>query len=249
MSHELSSVGEMSQQRARFRRIDAAVPTEYGGSTKPTKPAPVSSNELPDECSLGSMADILGVPYWESPRHHDVSRDFVEKTPVSFARQHAILVILAMGMTLSSGCDPVRTVQHNMVVTVTDDKGLPAPNVKVRMKESWESWQSWEPGGFAEDQKAFYRQRWESEFVPWYQGVTNAQGKAVLQITQGALDNTTGNTPPANRDIVSNREYLVKLDGQSGQDEMRVMTTPDTVASGKRYSIRIDKIEAPVYVP
>ena len=104
-------------------------------------------------------------------------------------------------------------------------------------------------GGVAESEKSFYRQRWESDFVPWRDGVTNAEGKAVIPIVITALDHTRGREPPPNRDVVSNREYVIKLQGQNKQDEMLVVMKPDEEVSGKRYSIRIDKIEKPIYVP
>jgi hypothetical protein len=91
-----------------------------------------------------------------------------------------------------------------------------------------------------------YRERWES--APWYEGSTDAQGNAVLELVVDALDWTKGSEPPAFRDWVSNREYLVRLQTQDAQDELRVVMKPGTVSTGKRYTVRIEVIQKPVYL-
>jgi hypothetical protein len=165
---------------------------------------------------------------------------------------HAILssvnvcsIVLATGIMSLSGCDPVRTIRHHVTMEVKDDHGLPAADVKVSMKESWESWQTW-GGGTPESEKSYFRQRWQSE--PWLKGVTDAQGKVVIEIQIAGLDWTKGNEPPATRDFVSNREHIIRLKGPKGQDELRVVMKPDAVAAGKRYTVRIEAIEKPRYV-
>jgi hypothetical protein len=147
-----------------------------------------------------------------------------------------------------SGCDPVRTTSQSITIAVDDGRGLPVLDAKVKIKESWESWQSWTPGGFKEGEKAHYRERWESDFVPWLEGSTNAEGKAVLKLDVTALDDTRGSEPPAKRDFVSNREYIVKLQTQDAEDELLIVMRPNTVGKGTRYAVRIEAIEKPKYV-
>ena len=60
-------------------------------SAEPAGAVPASVGTLPVELSLESQADTLGIPFWENPQNQDVSREFVERIPVGFARQHAIL--------------------------------------------------------------------------------------------------------------------------------------------------------------
>ena len=153
-------------------------------------------------------------------------------------------IILATGIVSLSGCDPVRTIRHNVTMAVVDEQGLPAPDVKVSMKESWESW----GGGVKEADKAYYRQEWESDLVPWLKGVTNTQGKALITITITAIDRTRGNEPPANRDTVSNCEYIIKLQGQNVQDQMRVVMKPGASVKGKFYTVTVIDIQKPRYV-
>jgi len=92
-------------------------------------------------------------------------------------------IILAMGIVSLSGCDPGRTIAHHVTVAVVDEQGSPVSDVNVSMKESWESWGS----GVEEADKAYCRQLWVGDFVPWLKGVTNAQGTAVISIRINAM--------------------------------------------------------------
>ena len=94
--------------------------------------------------------------------------------------------------------------------------------------------------------RAFWHERWESD--PWYEGSTNALGKAVLNLVVHALDRTKGSEPPAFRDWVSNREYLVRLQTKDAQDELRVVMKPGTASGGRRYTVRIEAVQKPVYL-
>jgi hypothetical protein len=157
-------------------------------------------------------------------------------------------IVLVAGMVSLCGCDPVRTITHNVTMAVLDQQGLPARDVKVSVKESWESWQSW-GGGIREEDEAHYRQEWASDFVPWREAVTNAQGNAVITVRITALDRTRGNTPPASRDTVSNREYVIKLKGHNVHDEMRLVMKPGASVKGKSYTVTVVEIQKPQYVP
>jgi hypothetical protein len=156
-------------------------------------------------------------------------------------------IIFATGIVSLCSCDPVRTITHDVTVSVVDGQALPAPNMNVSIKESWESWQTW-GGGVPEADKAYYRQNWESDFVPWLKGVTNAQGKAIITVRRTSMDDTRGNEPPANRDHVSNREYIIKLQGQATQDEMRVVMKPGASVKGKSCTVTVIDIQKPRYV-
>jgi len=154
-------------------------------------------------------------------------------------------MILGTGLASLPGCDPVRTIRHSVRMEVVDDQGAPVPNVNVRIKESWESWQTW-VAGTPESQMSHFQQRWQSE--PWLEGVTNAQGEVTIWIERTGLDSTEGDEPPANRDFVSNREYMIRLDGQDVQDEIRMVMKPVAAGTGKQYTVRIEAIEKPRYV-
>jgi hypothetical protein len=165
------------------------------------------------------------------------------------------VISIAAGILSLSGCDHTRTTSQSLTIAVEDSRGLPVTDAKVRIKESWESWQC--PPGVKESERAFYRDRWkndafyreswESDFVPWHQGSTDAQGKAVLEVVEDALDSTRGSKPPADRDSISNREFLVRFQEPGVEEEVRIMMRPGTVSSGKRFKVRIEEIRKPVY--
>jgi general secretion pathway protein E len=95
MSDGLSNVSERARQSAHRRRIDAGAQTKRAELPESTEPVPTDSGGPTSECSLESEADSLGIPFWENPQNHDVSREFVERIPVGFARQHAVLAFHA----------------------------------------------------------------------------------------------------------------------------------------------------------
>jgi hypothetical protein len=129
------------------------------------------------------MSQAVENPYagdkWHALLHNSAVRSFV----------------LAVGMVGLSGCDPVRTISHNVTIAVVDAQQMPVHGVSVNMKESWESWRSSGDATTGDDQ-AYRRQLWESDFVPWRKGVTDVQGHAVIALTITALDRTRGNPPP-----------------------------------------------------
>jgi hypothetical protein len=168
------------------------------------------------------------------------------KLRVVLSHANVCVPILVMGVVSLSSCDPVRTIRHTVTIAVANEQGLPAPNVKVSMKESWESFQSW-GGGTPESEKSYYRQRWAGE-LPWLTDITNAQGNAVITIEKTGLDWTRGNEPSANRNVVSNREHIIKLEGQNAVDEVRLVMKPGASVKGKSYTVTVIDIQEPRYV-
>ena len=161
----------------------------------------------------------------------------------------ASVILVAAGTLSLSGCDPVRTTRQSITIEVKDSRGMPVRDAKIRIKESWESWKSWTPEGVKGGDSSFYRDRWESEFVPWIEGLTNDQGKAVLNFDVTALDATKGREPPRKRDWVSNSEYIVRIyNSKDAVDELLVVMKPGTISRGKRYTVRIESIGKPRYV-
>jgi hypothetical protein len=94
--------------------------------------------------------------------------------------------------------------------------------------------------------RAFWHERWESD--PWYKGSTANRGEAVVKQVEDALDWTRGNEPPAFRDWISNREYLVRVQKPGMEEEIRVVMKPGNISRGKSFAVRIRSITRPVYV-
>lgn len=174
-------------------------------------------------------------------------RYFINKFRVRTVRSIALYALM-MILGILSGCDRVRTTSQKIIIQVKNDKGLPATEVKVRMKESWESWKTWLPGEIKKENEAFYRERWESEFVPWLEASTDAQGKATLKYVVTAIDETTGDIPPTRRDWIANREYIVQIKSDDREDQVNVEMTPGTTSTGQHFTLDIEAIEDPEYV-
>lgn len=188
------------------------------------------------------------------PRRNIVKTEFPTRSASPHSRLQPFrfgatlrLIILVTGLMGWWGCDPVRTIQHSVTMDVTDNHGAPVPDMKVSMKESWESWQT-RGGGTANAERSYFYQRWKNE-IPWLRGVTDTQGQAVIEIRTAALDWTKGNDPPTTRDWVSGREHVIRLEGPKGQEDIRLVLTPGAVGTGQQYTVTIQDIEKPRYVP
>lgn len=183
----------------------------------------------------------MSQPFGTLPRNRTLD-------PIVLLGGKACVVVIATGMLSLSGCDRVRTTSQSIAIAVQDGRGLPVPNATIKMKESWKSWQSWIPGGLKEDERASYRKRWKSDDIPWIEGSTDARGKAVLKLVVGELDSTRGTEPPAKRDYVSNREYIVRIQTEDGEEELLAEMKPGAVIRGKRYTAVMEAIDKPIYV-
>lgn len=179
----------------------------------------------------------------QSFRKHRSNFGSYASRSVSRASYWALALIVVLNL---AGCDPVRRTIQAITIKVEDDRGRPLSGVKLRMKESWESWRSWPPAA-GEDPEL--RRRWESDAVPWIEGATDTEGAAILKYDVTRLDGIKGNTPPPDLDWVSNREYVVKLQRQEAEEELFVKMSPGTTSKGKRFTVRIEAIEMPVYHP
>ena len=107
-----------------------------------------------------------------------------------------------------------------------------------------ESWQSW-GGGTPDAQREFFRRRWEGE--PGLHGLTDARGIAVIELQVTALDAQRGNEPPASRDWLSGREYIIRL--QNGEtQETRLVLKRGASAKTRGYTVTVVDVTKPRYV-
>ena len=136
-----------------------------------------------------------------------------------------------------------------MVLIVEDGQGLPIWDVEVSIKESWESWRTWDSIGSADGDQAFYRARWESDFVPWLRGRTDVRGRVDLSYDVTRLDGSKGKAPPREFDWISGREYLVRLRFENAEEEVRMRMKAGNRSRGARFAVRVEAIHPPDYVP
>lgn len=157
----------------------------------------------------------------------------------------AFLLLFTAAFAGLSGCDPVRTIRHRILVRVLDDRGAPAPDVSVRMKESWESWET-SLNGIPEAEMDYHRNRWLHE--QWLEGVTGARGEALIWNKVTALDWNKGSEPPPERDVVSNREYVIEVSRQNDRERVHIVMKRGAVGKGNWCTVTIEAIGKPVYV-
>ena len=154
----------------------------------------------------------------------------------------ACAISIVAGIVSLSGCgDRTRTTSQSVMITVQDGQGLPVPNALLRIKESWESWKP----PFITDADRSYRERWER--FTWSEGSTNPQGTADVKQVDVELDPSNGGKPPARPDNISNFEYIIQVQLQDVKDELKVMMKPGAVGKGKKFTVRIESIQKPIY--
>lgn len=144
------------------------------------------------------------------------------------------------------GCDPVRTTQQTCVVQVKDLLSKnPVPGAQIQMKYDFDRGEVAPQVSAPQFQEA--RKFWEG--LPWFSGVTDANGRAEIRIEQTALDGTSGRNPPPNRDLVTARPYLFKIYvGQAVADEFSVLMNPNEYASGNACVVTVIRIDRPIYI-
>lgn len=155
----------------------------------------------------------------------------------------AILSIAGCILSIA-GCDATRTSTHTLTVALEGKDGASAQGVSISMKETWESWKTWDPR-INDGDETIYRRRWEGEVVPWLKGVTNSKGLATITMTRTVLDPGDGTQP---LDTVSNREYVIKLQGTETEEELRLVMLPGAVVDGKSFRLTVVEIGKPEWI-
>ena len=157
------------------------------------------------------------------------------------------LTLCVVAATIPSvGCDPVRTTQQTVRLTVfVGDPNSPIVNAHVLLKDDFDGRNHIYPDTASQEEwHKHARSNWEQS--DWFSGETNEAGEAVINITYTAIDGTRGNrTPPANRDWVTGKSFLVKLH----DEQVSVMMTNGTVVAGNTFGVRVEDVSNPKYVP
>ena len=168
-----------------------------------------------------------------------------------------ILVVRKLGYVLwiisslfVSGCDPVRTTSQTLHLRVTDSASRnPVADATVRMKYDLEREisLSQETRQFSEDMREAWHQAWEQ--TPWSPGVTDKDGRAEIEIKRTALDRTRGVKPPASRDTITGKPYLLRLvKGEAPEEDLSVLMKPGESVKGKSFTVTVIDIQPPRYV-
>ena len=150
----------------------------------------------------------------------------------------------------ATGCDPVRTTWQTLRLRVTDPaSGNPVAGAQVRLKLDFERAEPLSqetlkpPEQWHEERRKFWEQS------PWSPGVTDKDGRAEIGIKRTALDRTWGSKPPASRDTITGKPYLVKVKtGEVPEEELSVIMKPGESVKGKSFTVTVIDIQEPRYV-
>ena len=157
----------------------------------------------------------------------------------------ALSLLFVLVSSCLCGCDPVRTVRQSIKIRIVDESGLPATEVYIRMKESWESWNV-KGGAVSKAETENSHNRWLEK--NWLKGVTDQQGEALLWRESSALDWNKGSTPLPDRDGFSNREYIIRLLQKDVKTDAIVVLKPGLVVRAGSATLAIDAIGTPTYI-
>jgi hypothetical protein len=140
-----------------------------------------------------------------------------------------------------AGCDPARTTLQPVRLQIINSVSKQSiPGASVEMKFDYDRFSA------KKEQTANERKRWEK----WSgnTGITDKQGQIVIEVKWTVLDRSIGPEPPAWRDWVSGRPYLIKVKKGQLYEEFNLVMKPDTLVHGKTFSVYILDIQKPRYV-
>lgn len=163
------------------------------------------------------------------------------RSPLHFRSLVSLILVVSV-----IGCDGVRTKTQTLTVAVEDRDGTPASNVRISIKETWESWKAGTSMTTKTDEVE-YRRRWESSFVPWSSDVSGSNGVATVTFKSTGLDSGDRERPPV--DMVSNREYIVNLQGQHASEEVRLAVLAGAFVEGQFFRFTVVDIGKPQWSP
>jgi hypothetical protein len=155
------------------------------------------------------------------------------------------LLLSAFLLVCSLGCDPVRTVSQKVQLQILDaEADSPVSDVAIRLKEDFDPATVADEDRSKEEWEQHQREVWEQS--PWHTGKTDANGVATVEVVHTAIDRSRGKEPPAERDIVSGRTYLVEIEDA---DVHRLEIKKDSRAIAGSVEVVILNVAEPEYQP
>jgi hypothetical protein len=99
----------------------------------------------------------------------------------------------------------------------------------------------------AEEWHAHRRNVWKQD--PWFRGITRNHGQVEIDVEYTVEDRSRGDTPSADRDWVTGKPYLVKVENdQALKEELSVVVKSGQSSKGKSLSVTVIEVQAPRYV-
>ena len=169
---------------------------------------------------------------------------------LSMTRVGTRSTVILIGSCCLVGCDPVRTTRQVVTLTVlAANSEEPVANAHVRLKEDFDRQTHTYPDTASrEEWEAHARRNWAES--PWFSAKSNDTGQTTLHVEYTALDRTRGDQPPTYRDWVTGKPFLVDItENEARSERLSVVMSSGNVIHGDTFTVRIDDVQAPVYIP
>lgn len=149
------------------------------------------------------------------------------------------LVAFCCVSALSAGCDPVRTTMQPVLLRVTAlDAGNVVKNADVSLKFDY-------GGNIPPTQQLAEAQR---PTYPWFSATTGEDGTAEVPVKWTMLDRSVGSNPPAWRDQVTGKSYLVRVSKNQTHEVKNLIMNTGASVRGDVFTVQVIGIQEPRYV-
>jgi hypothetical protein len=165
-------------------------------------------------------------------------------------RRREVVLLCGACIVLASGCDPVRTASQTLRLQVVDSaSGEPVIGIRVQVKQDFELFQTDDAQLQKSDEwEQHQREFWEG--LPWHFAITDEDGIADIDIIETALDRSRGDEPPASRNMLFGRTYLVVMgdDNEHADEALRLKIEEDARLTEGNITLTVLDVAEPKYV-
>jgi hypothetical protein len=164
----------------------------------------------------------------------------------------------AVWSLFAAGCgDPVRTTLQLVQLRVVDlTSGQPVVGAQLLFKDDFEAAHPLDQTQLTREEWDYYKSLWEQR--RWFRGDTDADGKAWIVVQYTCLDRSRGSQPPAWRDWVSGKPFIVRVKkgqtpstitklGESPEDRVSMVMESGASAKARTVTVTVLEIQEPRY--
>jgi hypothetical protein len=162
-------------------------------------------------------------------------------------RSNRTSLIWILSSLLAVGCDPVRsTVQLVRLQLIDSATKQPVVSAQLLLLQHFLEHPLSETQLTSEEWR-HYQRLWDQ--ARWFRGVTDEDGKAYIIVEYTALDRSRESRPPADRDWVTGKPFIVRVvNGQKPEERMSLVMEPGESAQKGTVTVTVLKIQGPWYV-
>jgi hypothetical protein len=157
------------------------------------------------------------------------------------------------------GCgDPVRTTVQQVRLRLVDSTSRqPIVGAQLLLKVDFDAAYPLSETELTRKEWDHCKSFWDQQL--WFRGATDEQGNANIVVEETALDRSRGATPPAWRDRVTGKPFIVRVKtaqmptvvtklGESPEERLSLLMEPGESADGRTVVVTVLEIHGPWYV-